>query len=145
MGDVMNQRARERLRALAERWMVIGWQRGDADALVVLHAPSFVDFAAPAERAPTREGFAEGMRLLYAAFPDFFATIDDLVLDESTGNVAIRWSAEGTHRGRFMGFEPTLRRISFRGIEILHIVDDLIVERWGEWDEEDLQRQLASR
>lgn len=42
-----------------------------------------------------------------------------------------------------MGFPASGGRITFRGIEIIHIVDGLIVERWGEWDALDLRRQLA--
>lgn len=133
----------ESLRAIAERWIEIGWQRGDTDALLGLHAPDFVDHATPSEREATREGFSEGVRDLYRAFPDFFATVDDLVIDVAADRVAVRWSAQGTQRGAFMGFPASGGRITFRGIEIIHIVDGLIVERWGEWDALDLRRQLA--
>lgn len=144
MADEEDMKARERLRALAERWMVAGWREGDIQALVALHAPDFVDYGAPPGRAPSRVGFAEGVRELYQAFPDFAANSDDLVVDVPAAKVAVRWSALGTHQGEFMGFAPTHRRITFKGIEIITIRDGLIVERWGEWDGEDLQRQLAS-
>jgi steroid delta-isomerase-like uncharacterized protein len=144
MASEADMDARERLIALAERWMEAGWREGDTRALIALHAPDFVDFGAPSGRAPTREGFVEGVRELYQAFPDFAADVDDLVVDVSTGKVAIRWSAVGTHAGVFMGAAPTQRRVSFKGIEIITVRNGLIVERWGEWDGEDLQRQLAS-
>lgn len=144
MADKADAQAREQLVALAERWMEVGWREGDAQALIALHTSDFVDFGAPPGRAPTREGFAEGVRALYQAFPDFLASIDDLVVDVSTGKVAIRWSAVGTHVGAFMGATPTHGRVSFKGIEIITVRNGLIVERWGEWDGEDLQRQLAS-
>lgn len=133
----------ESLKALTERWMEAGWQRGDTDTLLALHAPNFVDHAAPSGREMTREGFAEGVRDLYRAFPDFYATVDDLVIDVAAARVAVRWSARGTQRGAFMGYTASGRRIAFRGIEIIRIVAGLIVERWGEWDGLDLRSQLA--
>jgi predicted ester cyclase len=60
--------------------------------------------------------------------------VDDLVIDAAAGKVAVRWTATGTHQGKFLGVEPTGRRVVFRGIEIVHIEDGLIIERWGEWD-----------
>ena len=143
MVDEADDVARARLRALAERWIVAGWRKGDTQALIAMHAPDFVDFGAPSGRAPSREGFADGVRELYQAFPDFAASVSDLVVDESTGKVAIRWSAVGTHEGEYMGFAPTRRRVTFSGIEIISVREGLIVERWGEWDGLDLQRQLA--
>ena len=143
MTDEGDMEARQRLVALAEQWMEAGWREGDTRALIALHAPDFVDFGAPPGRPPTREGLAEGVRALYEAFPDFAADVDDLVVDVLTGKVAIRWSARGTHVGEFMGAAPTHRRVSFRGIEIITVRDALIAARWGEWDGEDIQRQLA--
>lgn len=133
----------ENLKALAERWIEVGWQRGDADALLALHAPDFVDHAAPSDREPTREGFAEGVRELYRAFPDFYATVDDLIIDVTAARIAVRWSARGTQRGVFMGYPASGRPITCRGIEIIHIAAGLTAERWGEWDGLDLRQQLA--
>jgi steroid delta-isomerase-like uncharacterized protein len=123
----------QRLQAIAQRWIEEGWQKGNPGVVDELHAPGFVDRSS-AGRAPGREGFKEGIAQLYAAFPDFYCEIQDLVVDEAAGKVAIRWAASGTHRGPFMGLEPTGRRIAFQGIEIIRIEDERIVERWGEWD-----------
>jgi steroid delta-isomerase-like uncharacterized protein len=131
------------LRALAQRWIIEGWQRGDATTLVALHSAEFVDYAAPTEREATREGFATGVADLYRAFPDFRATIDDLIVDTAAAKVAVRWSASGTHQGAYLGYPASGRRITFRGIEIIHVTEGLIDARWGEWDGLDLQRQLA--
>lgn len=76
------------------------------------------------------------------AFPDFTASTEDLVVDETSGKVAIRWSAVGTHRAEFLAYPATGRRITFRGIEIIRIQRGKIIERWGEWDGRDLAEQL---
>jgi len=140
----MEKPASERLRAIAHRWIDEGWQRGNADIIDELHATNFVDHA-PAGRAPDRKGFKEGILELYAAFPDFHAVIEDLIMDTTAGKVAVRWSATGTHRGVFMGISPTGRRVAFTGIEIIQIKNERIIERWGEWDGIGLLQQLGRR
>jgi predicted ester cyclase len=134
--------SREELEAIIERWMVL-WQGGSRDLVDDLHAERFHDYGA-AGRDPSRMGFKEGIEELYRAFPDFYATTDDMVIEEKSGKVAVRWSATGSHEGGFMGFEPTHRQITFHGIEIVRVVDGVIVERWGEWDGLDLLEQLSS-
>ena len=140
----MTDAAVEGLKAVAHRWMEEGWQRGRADAVDELHAPDFVDHD-PAGRRPDREGFKEGILQLYAAFPDFYAEIEDLVIDAARGKVTVRWAANGTHRGTFMGVPPTGKRIAFRGIEIIRVENERVVERWGEWNGIELLEQLEGR
>ncbi len=134
----------ERLAAIARRWMAEVWQQGSVAAIDDLHAPDFID-SSPAGRPADREGYKAGVADLYRAFPDFCALIDDLIVDEAAGKVAIRWSATGTHRGAFMGVLPTGRSITCRGIDILRVDGQTlrIVERWGEWDGVDLLGQLG--
>lgn len=135
--------ARDELAAIAHHWIAAGWQRGDADAVLAIYAPDFVDLSNPSGQPGTREENVAGIRDLYAAFPDFQTTVDELIIDELASRVTVRWSAVGTHRGPFFGASPTGKRITFRGIEILHIRDGLIVQRSGEWDAYDLLRQLG--
>ena len=78
----------------------------------------------------------------FAAFPDFHTDIEDLVVDESCGTVAVRWSARATQRGPYLGVPPTGQAVEFAGIEILRIAEGRIVERWGEWDGMGLLAQL---
>ncbi len=132
----------DQLRAIARRWIAEGWRKGNADIVDELHSPNFVDHS-PSGRTPDREGFKQGIRELFAAFPGFRGVIEDLVVDAASSKVAIRWSAAGTHRGAFMRVEPAGRSITFTGIEIIRIENGLIVERWGEWDGIDLLKQLG--
>ncbi len=132
---------RDELEQVAIRWVAEGWQKGRIAMVDELHAPHFIDHSA-AERRADRDGFKDGIRRLYAAFPDFHALITDLVIDTTRARVAVRWTAQGTHSGEFMGCPPTRRLIAFAGIEIIHIEDGLITERWGEWNGEEILRQL---
>ena len=134
----------DQLAAIGRRWVELGWQHGDTEAVRAMYAPDFVDLAAAEGRAATRDGNVEGIAALYRAFPDFYATVDDLIIDAPGGKIAVRWSATGTHRGSFMGVAPTGQRITFRGIETLRVLDGLIVERAGEWDGIAILEQLGA-
>jgi steroid delta-isomerase-like uncharacterized protein len=138
------QPSREQLRDIAKRWVEAGWQRCDTEAVRAMYAPTFVDLGNPSGRPGTTAENVENLAQLYAAFPDFFTTIEDLIIDAEAGKVAVRWSATGTHRGHFLGIPPTGRRITFRGIESLHVEDGLIVERSGEWDGVAILQQLGA-
>lgn len=133
---------RKELRAIALRWMVELWQNGNAEAVDNLHAPGFIDHS-PGSRNADNEGFKSGVRSHYKAFPDFYAATEELAIDEAAGKVTILWAATGTHVGEYLGVSPSGRRIAFRGIKILRIENDKVVERWGEWDGMDLFVQLG--
>jgi N-hydroxyarylamine O-acetyltransferase len=124
---------RDELAAIATRWISLWTAPVDWRLFAELHAEAFVD-AASAGRPPTRDGFADGVRAMLAAFPDLATRVEDLVVDAATGRVAVRWRAEGTNRARYLGVGPTGRRTAITGIEIIEIAGGEIVRRWGEWD-----------
>jgi steroid delta-isomerase-like uncharacterized protein len=131
-----------RLRTLVQEWIERGWERGDPSVVDDLHAPAFVDHD-PGGRSPDNNGFKEGIVSLYRAFPDLRARVEDCVVDLHAGKVAVRWSALGTMAGPYLGAPASGRSVSFKGIEIVRIRGDRIVERWGEWDGIDLLVQLG--
>jgi predicted ester cyclase len=102
----------EKLTEIATRWIVEGWQKGNASIIDELHAPHFVNRAS-AGRDTSREGFKQGIIDLYAAFPDLHAEIEDLVIDTAASKVAVRWSATGTHTGNYLNCPPTGKQIVF--------------------------------
>jgi predicted ester cyclase len=157
--------ARGELAALARRWVEVGWSAGDgtlpAGAIVdELHDPLFIDHDS-GSRPPDNTGFRDGIVRLLAAFPDLEARALDVVVEPAatcagasgatsvaiggakvSGTIAVRWTAVGTHRGAYLGAEPTGKRITFKGIEVIRVRDGRITERWGEWDGLDLLGQL---
>lgn len=129
------------LREIAHRWMRAGWQRPDRAAFHELHDPAFIDRSASGRRASV-EGFWTGVMELYAAFPDFYATAEDFVVEPQTGKMSVRWSATGIQRGEFLGIPATGRAVHFEGIEIIRAADGRIAERWGEWNGIEILQQL---
>lgn len=138
----MARPARSEMERIARRWIEEGWRYGNAGIVDELHLEDFVDHD-PGGRTTDNEGFKMGIERLVAAFPDLKAEVDDLVVDTKTGSVAVRWSAVGTHRARYLSAEPSGRPVRFKGIEVIRIRDGRITERWGEWDGIDLLQQLG--
>ncbi len=153
----MSATANAALVAIARRWVETGWSAdgsGPGGRIVdELHAPTFIDHDSGG-RTPDNEGFREGIVRLLAAFPDLQAALRDTVVEPdvaaaaatcagASGTVTVRWTAVGTHRGPYLGAEPTGRRVVFKGIEIIRIRNGLITERWGEWDGFELLAQLG--
>ncbi|MBU2501156.1 ester cyclase [bacterium] len=134
--------SRAEMEGLVRRWIEEGWTKGSEAVVDDLHHPDFIDHD-PGGRTPDNAGFKQGIRDLYAAFPDFGAAVAEVVVDAETGSAAVRWEAAGTHAGPYLGAAPTGRTIRFKGIEILRIVDGRITERWGEWDGIDLLSRLG--
>lgn len=152
----MSAAANAALVAIARHWVESGWSAGGSGPggriVDELHAPNFIDHDSGG-RAPDNEGFREGIVRLLAAFPDLQATLRGTVVEPDvagaatgsgpSGTVTARWTAVGTHRGPYLGAEPTGRRVVFKGIEIIRVRDGLITERWGEWDGFELLAQLG--
>lgn len=67
-------------------------------------------------------------------------TINDIIAEGDT--VAARFTVEGTHKGRFGGIEPTGNRISGTSMVFYRIEDGKIVERWLEFDNLEMLKQL---
>ncbi len=124
---------RTELESTARRWISLWCTPVDWDLFDRLHSPDFEDHSA-AGRPSTKEAFAAALAELVRVFPDLKTTVDDLVVDEATGRVAVRWSAEGTNRATFLGRGPTGKKTPITGIEIIDVRDGRIVRRWGEWD-----------
>ena len=105
------------------------------------------DFAEREELPPgiprDREGVKQLTTMLRSAFPDFKATIDDIVAEGD--KVVARVTMTGTHTGDFWGVPPTGRQVNLTAIYIVRIAGGKIVEHWGEEDGMKVFRQLGFR
>lgn len=84
----------------------------------------------------------ESVRRFRSAFPDLDCRVLTQYVD---GDCCItRWQATGTHRGAFMGIQPTGARGSVEGITIDRYRGGKIVECWTQFDSLGLFRQLGA-
>lgn len=134
--------AAEQSRRLLEE----GFNTGKFDLIDQLVAPDAQthDPAQPASLRALRgpQVVRSTVEMYRAAFPDVRFVVDEVI--EGGDKVALRWHAEGTHRGELQGLTPTGARVSVTGISIDHWRDGKIVESWNEWDNLGLARQLGA-
>ena len=78
---------------------------------------------------------------LRQAFPDLRFVIEDIFAGKD--RVAVRWRAEGSHQGMFLGAPGTGRRFAIMGTDIFRIGRGKIAEAWHEWDRQALSQQLG--
>lgn len=122
---------------------VEAFNQGDIEAVDRLFAPDYVDHDPSRASLPSGpESVRQAWSMLRAAFPDFRVTVDDMIAEGD--RVAVRGVASGTHRGELMGIPPTGKRVRVALIDINHIENGRLVERWGETDMLGMMRQLGA-
>jgi steroid delta-isomerase-like uncharacterized protein len=92
---------------------------------------------------PGREGNKQGMLLLFAAFPDWHTTIEDLIAEGD--KVVVRMMQRGTHQGTFFGLAATGKQVSVAGIAIFRLHNSHIVEEWLITDQLSAMQHLGGR
>jgi steroid delta-isomerase-like uncharacterized protein len=119
---------------------------GDLDAADALYAPDYVNHQHHDPEDPRDLNGIEAMKTFAQefrqAFPDFRDAIDIQLAEADL--VATRFTSVGTHRGAFMGVEPTNRELTWTGITIDRIWEGKIVESWANWDMMGMMQQLGA-
>lgn len=88
-----------------------------------------------------REALKEQSEYIHTAFPDVGVTIEDAVAEGDT--IAQRLTFHGTHKGEFMGIEPTGAEVEIANMLFTRIKDGRIAERWLLPDTLGLLQQLG--
>ncbi len=125
-----------------ERRWVEGLNRGDLSVADEVFAPGCLVHitGSPVPDLPL-DGFRQMVAGLLAAFPDLRFTIEDQTI--AGDKVTTRWSAEGTHTGPLGDVAATGRRVHVDGLILDHVVAGMVVERWEQWDQVAMLRQLG--
>lgn len=90
---------------------------------------------------PGREGTKAIFTMMFNAFPDFQASITNLIAEDDKVVVHMLWT--GTHKGEFMGIPPTGKQIAINVIDIMRVSEGKFVEHWGVSDMMALMQQLG--
>ena len=104
-------------------------------------APNYIDHTPGPDETPTRDGFKREFAAFLQSFPDMHTIIEDMVAEGD--KVAMRISATATHKGEFLGFAPTGKRIIVQGIFIYAVRNGQIFEQWEMLDSLGLMQQLG--
>ena len=119
----------DRNKALVCRWLEEVFSHGDLDAADGLFTPNYAlhDPSFPLDVYGT-EGVKHYVSAYCVAFPDLEVTVEDQLAEED--KVVTRWTARGTHSGKFLGLAPTRQEIAVSGIEFDRVVGGRIDEAW---------------
>lgn len=130
----------EENKRLARRYPEAVATEGNIDLVDTICAEDVVERGPLGERRG-REALKEQSEYIHAAFPDVSVTIEDVVAEGDT--VAQRLTFRGTHKGEFMGIEPTDNLVEIANTLFTRIEDGQIVERWLLIDSLGLLQQLG--
>ena len=127
--------------ALARRWFEEVWNGRRAETVSEIMDPVCEGHMEGLEvRGP--EDFLAARETLLEAFPDFRVTVEGVIAEGD--DVAVRWSANGTHRGEGLGFPASNRPAAFRGITWLTFRDGRMVQGWDSWNQGRLLQELQA-
>jgi predicted ester cyclase len=87
-------------------------------------------FRAPVPTAATgAQALKQVWAVLLRAFPDLHVTVEDVIAEGD--KVVARITVTGTHKGEYMGRQPTGNSVTYNEIFIVRFVGGRIAEIWG--------------
>jgi steroid delta-isomerase-like uncharacterized protein len=118
---------------------------GDAEAIAEA-IDEFVDpdlaFHAPVPNGATgAQALKQVWAVLLRAFPDVHVTVEDMIAEGD--KVVVRSTVTGTHKGEYMGHQPTGRSVRYAEIFIVRFAGGRIAEIRGVVDVLSQMRQLG--
>ena len=88
-------------------------------------------------------GWKQFATAFLTAFPeDLRVTIDELFV--AGDKVAVRWTAQGTHKGPLRGIPPTGNQVTWVGIAFYGLSNGKITEVWGLNDALGIMQQIGA-
>jgi steroid delta-isomerase-like uncharacterized protein len=105
------------------------------------YATDYVFHLPPNPEIRGRENFKQMLDMYCAAFPDYYLAIEEMFAEGD--KVVTRYTFTGTQKGEFMGIPPTLKQVTFTGIDIHRLASGKIVEDWGNMDLLGMMQQLG--
>ncbi|MBJ3783279.1 ester cyclase [Devosia sediminis] len=103
--------------------------RHDLDACTAMMTPDFAIHIAGTPMVQTGPAaWRRNTETLLKAFPDAKVEVLDMFADAD--KVAVRLRMTGTHRGAFLGLEPSDKAINYDSNELYQITDGKIAAEW---------------
>lgn len=134
----------EENKELVRLWILEGWnQNRNQEVIERVFAKNWVDGNPTFPDQPQGiEGAMYYVDVYRNIFPDIQFELTHLIADENF--VTFRFEAQATHRGDFMGIQPTGKRVKFSGIVIHRVENGRFAESWNEIDLLAIKSQLET-
>lgn len=105
--------------------------------------PDFINHSAPPNTDAGKEGVLQFTQFMWTAFPDLEVKIH---LQVAEGDLVTTFKTfQATHKGTFMGIEPTNKRVAFNVMDIIRVSDGKAIAHWSIGDTSALLRQLTAQ
>ena len=129
---------------LVRRWFREVWNEDRSETVYELLATSAIIHGSGETGVTTRGPgeFLSFVKTMKTAFPDLRVTVEQTVSEGEW--VTVRFTAEMTHTGTGLGFEPTGKRAKVAGMSMARVREGKIVESFDSWDQRGLLVQLGT-
>jgi steroid delta-isomerase-like uncharacterized protein len=129
-------------RALVRRYYDELWNQWKLELIAELLAENFRFRGSVGVTARGRNAFADYVRMMRGAFPDFHNRVESMLAEDN--RVVARLQYTGTHRGKFLGIDPTGNQVSYDGVAIFAIGSHQLMSAWVLGDRYELMAQLGA-
>jgi steroid delta-isomerase-like uncharacterized protein len=129
------------VRAIVQRLFDEFYNGGKPEVAREIMAPDVVLYDSGKTLTGGPEVFIERQQGQLAATPDFYMSLDDLIVEGD--KAAYRWTMTGTHTGPMRGIPPTGKKFAMKGMSVMRVAGGKIVEGWHSYDMLGLLQQLG--
>jgi steroid delta-isomerase-like uncharacterized protein len=137
-----NGNSPDAIKKVVQRFVQECWNQGNLSAAselladqVRFHDPVFPNLN------PGIQNIKNHIEQCRRAFPDLKFTIEDTIAERN--EVVLHWSFYGTHKGQFLGMQPTNRQVNLNGTSIYRLEGSKIAEEYANWNLASMMQQLG--
>ena len=103
--------------------------RQDMKACLAVMAEDFrINIAGMPHQKRGKSAWKKNFATIFTGFPDFAPHIEEVVAEGSKVVVRVRFTV--THRGEFLGVQPTGKKLDYLRTEIYEVEDGVVTEEW---------------
>ena len=103
----------------------------------------FFNHSVPNGADAGKKGVLQFLQMMWQVFPDLEVKINMQIAEGDL--VTTHKTFQATHKGIFMGIEPTNKKVTFNSIDIIRIKDGKAIEHWSIRDNSALLQQLTAK
>ncbi len=133
-------RSQDKTRLAAD--LFAAWNAHDPNRVAEFYAPDYegtdVSQAGP-QRG--RQGIRQAVESYLRAFPDLQIKVEQTIWQDD--QIAVAWTARGTHQGPIMNIPPTGRAAMIQGVSMFTLAGGQIVRALNVWDVAGLLRSIG--
>jgi predicted ester cyclase len=132
----------EEQKEIFRRFAVEAWNKGNLDVVYETFAPEYHAHSSdPTHDVHGPKGHADFIATFREAFPDVMVNFYHVLSEGDLLLAHMSWT--GTHKGPYMGIEPTGKQISVLVMGINRFEGSKVVEAWGVVDMLGMLQQLG--